>query len=104
MPGYNDAFMSSLNDHNAWAGNIEDVIAMPIQDSGRPLIDMTHDDKEISLSGAVKEELADEPADPRGKHDVVHDQDYNFFQYYDHHGRRRHYFMFKASWISFKSL
>jgi hypothetical protein len=33
-PGFNAEFMSSLNDHAAWAGNIEDVIALSIRDKG----------------------------------------------------------------------
>jgi hypothetical protein len=56
MPGYNAAFMSSLNDHKAWEGNIKDMIAMSIRESGRPLVDMTWNDDEADPSGAVKDE------------------------------------------------
>jgi hypothetical protein len=66
-------YMSSLNDHNAWEGNIEDGIALSIRDSGGPLVDLTRDDDKAGPSGVVK----DEPADPCGKPPT--DEDYNFF-------------------------
>jgi hypothetical protein len=60
---------------------------MSIRESGRPLVDLTRDD-EAGPSGMVKEEKpTNEPADPRGKHDVVHEDDYNFYQDYDRFGR-----------------
>jgi hypothetical protein len=49
-PGYNDAYMSSVNDHSAWAGNMEDMIAMSIRESGRPLVDLTSDDGDARLA------------------------------------------------------
>jgi hypothetical protein len=33
--------MDSGNDHTAWAAKIDDVIAMSIHYSGRPLVDLT---------------------------------------------------------------
>jgi hypothetical protein len=59
--------MSSLNDHIDWEGNIKDVVAMSIRDSGRPVIDLTRDEHKAGPSGAVMGEPADE--------------DCNFFQY-----------------------
>jgi hypothetical protein len=64
------------------------VIAMSIRGSGRPLINLTRGNDKVGPSGAVKEG----PANPRGKHDIVHDEDYNFFQYYDRSGHRMRYF------------
>jgi hypothetical protein len=77
--------MESLNDHSAWMGNVEDAIAMSIRDSGKPLVDLTLDDGEAGPSGAVK----DEHADPRGKQNVINEDDYRFFEYYDRSDRRR---------------
>jgi hypothetical protein len=74
IPGYKTVYISSLNDHNDWVGNIKDVIAMSIRVSGMSLVDLTHDNGEASPNSAVKEE----PAGPRGKYDVV-DDDYYFF-------------------------
>jgi hypothetical protein len=34
------AWMESLNDHKAWEGNIDDVIAASIRDSNSPLVDL----------------------------------------------------------------
>jgi hypothetical protein len=44
-------------------GNIEDVIALSIRDSGKPLVDLTRDDHEAGPSSTLK----GEPAEPRGK-------------------------------------
>jgi hypothetical protein len=66
--------MLSLNNHTAWEGTIEDVIAMSIGDSGRPLIDLARGDDVAGPNGMVK----DEPADPRCK---PADEDYTFFRY-----------------------
>jgi hypothetical protein len=52
-----------LNDRNAWAGKIDDVIALSICDSGMPLTDLLCDDNKVGPSGAVKKE----PAAPRGR-------------------------------------
>jgi hypothetical protein len=103
-PGYNAAYMASLNDTDAWRGDIDDVITMSIRDSGMPLVDLTHNGDEVGPSGAVKDEHVnedasgvvkyepvDEDADPRGKKDVVHDSMYNFLQYYFPSGRRKYY-------------
>jgi hypothetical protein len=73
----------SLNDHVAWEGNIKDVVTISIRDSCRPLVD----DDEAGPNGAVKDEPANAPADPRRK--PLTDKDYNFFQYYDRSGHRR---------------
>jgi hypothetical protein len=59
IPGYNAAFMSSLNDHKTWEGNIEDVIAMSICGGGRPLVRPDVRDSEADPSGAVKDGLTD---------------------------------------------
>jgi hypothetical protein len=91
--------MSSLNDHNAWAGNIEDVIAMSIHESDTSVVDLMRDNDEAGPNDTVKVD----PADPRGKHDIVHNEDDNFYQYYDR-GEGGVFFMFKFGWISFKSL
>jgi hypothetical protein len=69
---FNAGFMSSLKDHTAWEGNIEDVISLSIHYMGRPLIDLTCDDDKAGPSDALK----DEPTDPRGKPST--DEDYNF--------------------------
>jgi hypothetical protein len=45
------AFMSSLNDHNVWEGNIEDMITLPIRDNGMPLVDITRNDDDAGSSG-----------------------------------------------------
>jgi hypothetical protein len=63
MPGFNAAFMSSLNDHFAWEGKIENVIALSIRDSGMSLVDLAHDNNKACPSGAVK----DGSGDPRVK-------------------------------------
>jgi hypothetical protein len=62
--------MASLNDKDAWRGDIDDVIAMSIRDSGMPLVDLTHDREEARPSGTVKDEPVDKDIDPRGKQDV----------------------------------
>jgi hypothetical protein len=103
-PGNNVAYMASLNDKDAWRGNINDVIAMSIRDSDMPLVDLTHDGEEAGPSGAVKDEpidedaivmVKDEPvdedADPRSKQDDVDDGMYNFHQYYDRSGHCKFY-------------
>jgi hypothetical protein len=47
--------MASLNDHTAWAGNVDDVIALSI----RPLVDMTRDNDEAGPSDTMKEKSYD---------------------------------------------
>jgi hypothetical protein len=66
-PGLHAMFMASLNDKDAWRGDIDAPIAMSIRDAGMPLVDLTNDG-EVGPSGAVK----DEP-DEHGKQDVVVD-------------------------------
>jgi hypothetical protein len=78
-------FMSLLYYHTAWAGYIENMVAMSIRESSRPLIDLTRNNDESGPSGAMKEE----PADPRGKYDTVHNDENKFYQYYDHSSRCR---------------
>ena len=90
-PGYNAVYMRSVNDHRAWEGDIEEVIAMSIREAGMPLVDLTGDDDGAGPSGAVKDEPADEDADLHGKKDVVDDARYNFHHYYDRSGRRKFY-------------
>jgi hypothetical protein len=68
--------MASLNDHIAWAGNIDDVVALPIDESSKPLVDLTRDNGEAGPSSTVP---PDERTDPR-KH---------FFEHYDRFGPRR---------------
>jgi hypothetical protein len=63
---------ASLNDKDAWRGDLNLVITMSIHDTGKPLVDLTNDGG-AGPSGAVK----DEP-DERGKQDVVVDNMYNF--------------------------
>jgi hypothetical protein len=63
-PGFNAAFMASLNDHTAWAGNVDDVIALSIYESGWPLVDLRRDDGEASPSGTMEEEPTDCHCDP----------------------------------------
>jgi hypothetical protein len=58
-PGFNAAFMASLNDHTAWAGNVDDVIALSIRESGWPLVDLKRDDGEAGPSGTMEEEPID---------------------------------------------
>jgi hypothetical protein len=38
--------MASLNDINAWRGDIDNGIAMSIRDPGMALVDLTHDGNE----------------------------------------------------------
>jgi hypothetical protein len=83
----NATFISSLNDHAARAGNIEDVIALSIHDKDRPLVDLKREDDEAGPSGVVKDEPTDVPANLRSKPPA--DEDYNFFQYYGHSSSRR---------------
>jgi hypothetical protein len=71
--------MESLEDHNAWVRNIEDVIAMSIRDSGRWLVDLMR--RKAGPSSAVKDEPSDELIDTHDKQNVVDEDDYNFFQY-----------------------
>jgi hypothetical protein len=56
--------MASLNEHTAWAGNIDNVIALSIHERGKSLVDLTRDDGEAGPSGTVKEEPTDERIDP----------------------------------------
>jgi hypothetical protein len=84
-PWLHAAFIASLNDKDAWMGDVDVAIAMSIRDVGMPLVDLT-DDGEAGPSGAVK----DKP-DERGKQDVVDDGMYNFHQYYVASGRRKYY-------------
>jgi hypothetical protein len=62
--GFNAAFMASLNDHTAWAGNVDDVITLSICESGWPLIDLRRDDGEAGPRGTVEEEPTDGRWDP----------------------------------------
>jgi hypothetical protein len=64
MPGFNAVFMASLNDHNVWAGNIDDLIALSILETSRPLVNLTRDDGEVGTNDTVKEEEDDERIDP----------------------------------------
>jgi hypothetical protein len=84
-PGLHATFMASLNDKDAWRGDIDAAISMSIRVAGVPLVDLTNDG-EAGPSGAVK----DEP-DKRGKKDAVDDTVYNFHQYYDPTRRRKYY-------------
>jgi hypothetical protein len=70
--------MESLNDNDAWRGDIDTAIAMSIRDAGMPLIDPTHD-SEAGADSAVKDEPVDEPGE-HGKKDAVNDKMYNFHQ------------------------
>ena len=87
-PGLRAAFLASMNDKDAWRGDLDAAIAMSIRDSGKPLVDLT-DDGEAGPSGLVKDEPVDEPVDERVKQEVVTDEMYNFQQYYDASGRRK---------------
>jgi hypothetical protein len=58
------------------------VGALSIRDSGRPLVELTCDKAEAVPSGAVKDEPADAPVGS-------HDEDYNFFHYYESSGHRQ---------------
>jgi hypothetical protein len=49
-PKLNTTWMESRNDHTAWAGKIDDVIAMSIRDSDRPLVDLTATTKKQVLA------------------------------------------------------
>jgi hypothetical protein len=62
--GLHATFMASLNDKDAWRGDINAAISRSICDARMPLIDLTNDGK-AGPSGAVKDEPADEP-DERG--------------------------------------
>jgi hypothetical protein len=46
--------MASLNDQTAWVGNIDDLIALSIRESGRPLVDLTRGDGEVGPSVTMK--------------------------------------------------
>ena len=87
-PGLRAAFLASMDDKDAWRGDLDAAIAMSIRDSGKPLVDLT-DDGEAGPSGLVKDEPVDEPVDERVKQEVVTDEMYNFQQYYDASGRRK---------------
>jgi hypothetical protein len=80
MSGFNAAFMASLNDHTAWAGNIDDVIALSIRESGRPLVDLMRYDGEAGPSGTLKEDPADERCDP-------HEHIYQHYRHIECRGR-----------------
>jgi hypothetical protein len=69
--------MESLNVNIVWEGNIKDVIAMSIRDSGKPLVDLTCHDSEASPSVAVK----DVSANMRGKKNIINQEEYNILQY-----------------------
>ncbi|KAK1678315.1 hypothetical protein QYE76_039163 [Lolium multiflorum] len=56
------AFLASMDDKDAWRGDLDAAIAMSIRDSGKPLVDLT-DDGEAGPSGLVKDEPVDEPVD-----------------------------------------
>jgi hypothetical protein len=94
-PGFNTTFMALLIDYTAWARNIDDTISLSICESGRPLVDLTHDDDEAGPSGTVKEEPAKERIDPYG--------------HFCHYSKRikhidcRFYFKFNISSIEFHS-
>ena len=77
MPGFNVAYMASLNDHRAWEGDIEAVIAESLRTAGVPVVDLTAD--EAGPSGAVKDEEEDA------------DENTPLRQYYDASGRRKFY-------------
>ncbi|KAK1631558.1 hypothetical protein QYE76_005873 [Lolium multiflorum] len=87
-PGLRAAFLASMNDKDAWRGDLDAAIAMSIRDFGKPLVDLS-DDGEAGPSGLVKDEPVDEPVDERVKQEVVTDDMYNFQQYYDASGRRK---------------
>jgi hypothetical protein len=63
-PGFNVAFIVSLNDHTAWVGNIDDIIALTISESSRPLVDLTRDSNEAGPNGTAEEEPIDDRCDP----------------------------------------
>jgi hypothetical protein len=96
--------MSSLNDHNTWAGNIEDVVGTPIRDSGRPLIDLLRDDNKIYLSGAVKESLPTSPPILAASTTSCTTRTTISSSTIRPPQTALVYFMFKSSRISFKSL
>jgi hypothetical protein len=73
--------MMSLNNKDAWRGDIDASIPMSIRDAGMPLVDLTNDG-DAGPSGAVKDEPIDEP-DEHDKQDVIDDAMYNFHRYYD---------------------
>jgi hypothetical protein len=81
--------MATMNDKDAWRGDVDAVIAMSIHNAGMPVDDLTNGDK-FGPSDAVKDEPANEP-DERGKQEVVHESMYNFHQYYDASGRHKYY-------------
>ncbi|KAK1607747.1 hypothetical protein QYE76_031420 [Lolium multiflorum] len=58
-PGLRAAFLASMDDKDAWRGDLDAAIAMSIRDSGKPLVDLT-DDGEAGPSGLVKDEPVDE--------------------------------------------
>ncbi|KAK1663119.1 hypothetical protein QYE76_051278 [Lolium multiflorum] len=71
-PGYNKAWLDSVNDHTASEGSMEDVNATLICDSFTPLADLTRDDDEAGPSDTVK----DEPTNDDGyKKNKVTDDD-----------------------------
>jgi hypothetical protein len=54
-PGLRAASLASMNDKDAWRGDLDMAISMSIRDSGKPLVDLT-DDGEAGPSGLVKDE------------------------------------------------
>jgi hypothetical protein len=53
-PGFRAACMASLNDKNAWRGDLDTAIVMSIRDAGVPLVDLTNDG-EAGPSSMVKD-------------------------------------------------
>jgi hypothetical protein len=77
--------LASLNNKDAWSGDLDAAITMSIRDTDKPLVDLT-DNGEVGPSGLVK----DEP-DERVKQEVITNDMYNFHQYYDASGRRKYF-------------
>jgi hypothetical protein len=71
--GLHTAYMASLNDNDAWRGDLNAAIAMSICNDWMPLVDLT---SEAGPNGVVN----DEPIE-YDKLDVVVDDMYNFHQY-----------------------
>jgi hypothetical protein len=88
-PGLHVTFAASLNDKDAWRGDLDTAVAMSIRDIGKPLVDLT-DDGEAGPSGLVKDKPVDEP-DERVKQEVITDDMYNFHLYYDASGHRNYF-------------
>jgi hypothetical protein len=73
--------MASLNNHTAWAGNIDDVITLSIRESVIPLVDLMHDDNKADPSRTVNKETVDERIDP-------HEHFYQHYHRIKHRDRR----------------